>query len=232
MGAPRSPSAALAYARAEAIKASRDWTGYCLMFARICFGVAPRYGDATDAWHATNPAERHASSVPPAGVPVWWLGGRSGHGHVAVSAGAGNVLSTDIRRPGRVDVVPIPEIHAKWGLAYVGWTETINGVRVYTPPAPLPVVDASDAAAAFRHRGTVKNGRYLKRALADEVGRGLMNLNSDTMGGAARRAAKAVQVKMLKAKGRRVTRAAADGVMGTESLSWLASRRHRFKVKT
>ena len=62
--------------------------------------------------------------------PVFWEGGSASHGHIAISAGNGFCWSTDIRRTGFMDRVPIDEIHAKWGLTLLGWTEDINGVTV------------------------------------------------------------------------------------------------------
>jgi hypothetical protein len=65
---------------------------------------------------------------------VWWLGGSHGFGHVALSDGGGYVWSTDVLRPGKVDRVTAASITHNWGLSYVGWSEDINGERVYVPP--------------------------------------------------------------------------------------------------
>ncbi len=92
--------------------------------------------DAEDGWKATkhrHPAPLQLDAIP-AGVPLWWGGGSADHGHVAISAGRGMCWSTDIRRTGRFDLVPIAEITREWGLPFLGWTEDINGVRVYDPP--------------------------------------------------------------------------------------------------
>ena len=69
---------------------------------------------------------------------MWWIGGSSGHGHVALSAGNGMCWSGDIRRGGYFDLVPIAEIGRRWGLQFVGWTRDINGVTVLPRPAPTP----------------------------------------------------------------------------------------------
>lgn len=116
----------------------------CLMRVRALYG-APAIGDfdgdgaadAEDGWKATK--KRHNTETPvariPAGVPIWWGGGSADHGHVAISAGGGLCWSTDIQRTGMFDKVPITDINRKWGLPFLGWTEDINGVRVYTAPA-------------------------------------------------------------------------------------------------
>lgn len=105
--------------------------GWCLKFVRLCYGIGPRELDAAAAWkHAT---KRHAGtplSDIPRGYPVFWLGGANGHGHVAISAGDGMCWSSDIKRAGFMDRVPLSRIHAQWGLSYVGWTEDLNGQDV------------------------------------------------------------------------------------------------------
>lgn len=106
-------------------------TGWCLMLVRLCYGIAPRYPDAASAWVGAQ--KRHHQTSPtaiPRGYPVFWVGGSSKHGHVAISAGEGFCWSTDIKRPGRFDRVPIVEIHQRWGLQLVGWTEDLNGATV------------------------------------------------------------------------------------------------------
>jgi hypothetical protein len=67
---------------------------------------------------------------------VFWTGGRHGYGHVALSRGNGSVWSTDYHRVGKVDACRIDEITRDWGLRLVGWTEDINGVRVWQQAEP------------------------------------------------------------------------------------------------
>ena len=131
-----------AYARKEHESRSRDWTGWCAVFTRSAFG-APAIGDhdgdgaadAEDVWKAAK--HKHPETNPariPRGVPVFWAGGGGDHGHAAVSVGNSLMWSTDVKRTGYVDLVPIDDVRRKWGLTLLGWTEDINGVRVYTPP--------------------------------------------------------------------------------------------------
>lgn len=107
--------------------------GYCLREVRECYGVGPQALDAAGAWSAAK--HKHHETNPdriPRGAPVFWTGGANGHGHVAIATGYdGMCWSTDIRRPGWFDHVPIEEIQDKWGLTLVGWTEDLNGERVY-----------------------------------------------------------------------------------------------------
>jgi hypothetical protein len=128
--------------------------GMCLREVRECFDVGPRADDAAEAWR--DAAHKHPETDPrkiPRGVPVFWTGGSAGHGHIAIATGyRGRCFSTDIRRPGYFDQVPIEEISEKWGLQLVGWTEDLNGVQVYTdrkfePASPKPVKKTAKKAA-------------------------------------------------------------------------------------
>lgn len=128
----------------EAITAARTQSehgpaftpGMCLREVRECYQVGPKSIDATSAWEDS--PTKHRAGVPPRGVPVWWTGGSAGHGHVAISAGDGLVWSPDSKRAGYFDRVGISTPHEDWNLTYAGWTEDINGVRVYLPPMTLP----------------------------------------------------------------------------------------------
>lgn len=139
---PHSPVVALARA-----KATETFTAdMCLKFVRTRFGVAALAGDAAEGFAMTD--ERH-TSTPPRGVPVWWTGGT--HGHVAISAGNGYVISTDWPRRGTVGRVSIATLTDSWNKKYRGWSEDINQVHVFD----RPVIDLSvlvKAAKADPHR--------------------------------------------------------------------------------
>lgn len=131
-----------AIAKAAALKDGPKFgTGLCLREVRTCYGVPAQAPDAAAAWWAAK--LRHRTTDPtsiPRGAPVFWTGGTSGHGHIAISTGGGNCWSTDILRAGYFDHVPINLIHQRWGLTLVGWTEDLNSVRVWTPSPAKPEV--------------------------------------------------------------------------------------------
>jgi cell wall-associated NlpC family hydrolase len=105
--------------------------GECLMRVHDCYGIGALFPDAAAAWAGAK--VKHHTSDPtaiPRGYPVWWTGGSKGFGHVAISAGNGMCWSTDILRPGFFDLVAIDRIRTQWGLALVGWSEDVNGVKV------------------------------------------------------------------------------------------------------
>jgi hypothetical protein len=164
----RTPLAAVAVASAESVRPTRDWAGWCLMFVRICLGIAKHYNDAADAWAGAK--AKHTTGVPPVGVPVFWAIGA--HGHVALSAGGGYVWSTDIRRRGRVDRVPISEVTSRWGARYLGWTGDLNGAAVsYSLPAPK-VASLSMLQTAARHpdgKGWKPGTQTMVHAVMDEL---------------------------------------------------------------
>lgn len=106
---------------------------WCARFTREAFG-RPALGDfdgdgaadAEDMWKAAK--IKHPGDLdPPAGVPVYWLGGSEDNGHAAVSLGNGMVRSTDAWERGVVGTVPLREISRRWGMTYVGWSEDLYG---------------------------------------------------------------------------------------------------------
>lgn len=147
---------------------SGSWIGFCQIFVRSCYGIAALWPSAASAWeHAKRRHKTSNARAIPRGVPVFWTGGTGGFGHVALSRGDGSVWSTDFVRAGRVDVADIDAITRGWGLKLVGWTEDLNGVRVWEPPRPVfPHVDRAtaqlEAAATRRPRVRAAIRRALK----------------------------------------------------------------------
>lgn len=102
--------------------------GYCLKYTRTWHGIASKEADAADAW--ANATGKHAGDKhPPRGAPVFWTGGSSGHGHIAIARG-NDMRSTDIPSSGKVGNDPGSWPRQKWGLKYVGWAEGYNGVKI------------------------------------------------------------------------------------------------------
>src|SRR5580658_10306481 len=115
----------------RAAAATTNPVGMCLQVVREWFNVPASAPTAIAAWEAASPQFQHNFYYPPAGVPVFYSGGSQGAGHVAMSIGYGMIRSTDQTGPGQVSTVSISQITKAWGLTYLGWTETLNGVRVY-----------------------------------------------------------------------------------------------------
>lgn len=115
--------------------------GRCLEAVRTAFGLDANGHEPTAhlAWEYEGGVvgqNTHTQLAPPANVPVFWTGGSSNNGHVAIADGKGNVWSTDVKRTGLFDLVPIAWIHEHWGLNYAGWTETLEGKRIHAHVTP------------------------------------------------------------------------------------------------
>jgi hypothetical protein len=131
--------------RAEASKTNTP--DACQAWTRSMLG-APSAGDydhdgaadAEDGWKSEPTKYRHTDRHPPRGVPVSYLGGSHDNGHRAVSLGNGMIRSTDAGGRGKVATVPLDWPERTWGLKYVGWSESIDGVLI--PEAPAPKVEA------------------------------------------------------------------------------------------
>lgn len=128
---------------AQRAEASRtNVPGTCQKWTRTQFS-APSAGDvdhdgdadAMDGWKSEPAGKRHPSRKPPRGVPVAYSGGSQGYGHRAISLGNGMIRSTDAGGSGKVATVALdwPEKH--WGLKYLGWSDTIDGILIPKGPA-------------------------------------------------------------------------------------------------
>ena len=62
---------------------------------------------------------------------MFWTGGSHRAGHVAMSLGHGRIISTDLPYTGHVTRTSLSAPGAHWGLRYLGWTEDLEGVRIY-----------------------------------------------------------------------------------------------------
>jgi hypothetical protein len=170
----------------EAIAWARDhmtWEpGYCLQWVRSSFDVGSLYPDANTAWRNANRKHRTEYGVHcPRGVPIWWTGGSHGYGHVALSLGDGWCLSTDAGGSGKVAKVRISDLTRRWGLNFQGWTEDINGVRVFTPKPPPPAAgwERVRIRAVGPGRPDSKDQEVVKRRIAQKMGAKKYSLDMD-----------------------------------------------------
>lgn len=116
---------------------------YCQLVTRTWFN-APSAGDvdgdgaadAEDGWKREPASAKRYDRNPPKGVPVTWLGGSQDNGHRAISLGNGMIRSTDAAGAGKVGTVPLRWVEDNWGMAYAGWSTTMNGYAIPLPPKP------------------------------------------------------------------------------------------------
>jgi hypothetical protein len=107
---------------------------HCLMEVREIFGIGQKYGSAIAAW---NGAQHKHTSRPPSGavVPVFF-DTSSRYEHVAIALGDGRVATINGSKWSLYS--SIDAMCRAWGVKYLGYSEDLNGVRVYTPPPPKP----------------------------------------------------------------------------------------------
>lgn len=185
---------------AQAIETARTWSqqgyffgvGQCLATVRKYYNVASLYGSATLGWE--NAQHKHFSNDgrdAPRGAPVWWTGGSSGAGHVAISVGGGVCLSTDWARPGRIDYAHINDITSRWALDYKGHTNDINNVEVWEPRKPKGTVSLKNLKPGVRHADVLK----VKKALHKKGYKGFI-VSSNKFGPGIKRAYKKYQERL------------------------------------
>ena len=118
------------------------WKNLCASLVRNSYGISiDNWGahtrTAAVAFWMVPPNLVHTWYTAPIGCPVYWTGGSTGAGHVAVADGKGNVYTNDFGPTGyigdgRVRLVPQASIsHHDTKLVCQGWGETFLGVRVY-----------------------------------------------------------------------------------------------------
>lgn len=123
--------------------------------------------DAEDGWKAEPSWAKHVGDRnPPAGVPGYWEGGGEDNGHRAWFVGNADLVGVDSPANGKIGRVHIDWVERNWGLRYVGWTETISGIRIPTgnpptkPKEPRPGTKLGIALEQLRSklRAAKRNG--------------------------------------------------------------------------
>jgi hypothetical protein len=116
----------------------RNKPGMCLQQSRQWAGINAKYPDATTAWLHTH--DRHSGDRRvPRGAMAFWIGGSSGHGHVAPGVGgpAAPVRSTDAGGSGIVATRTLDWFDENWpSLHYIGWAWDLNDVTIPHPEEP------------------------------------------------------------------------------------------------
>ena len=171
----RNRSEAIEWATRQVSNPTRSWYRLCLMFVRMAFGLPGGTPNAGLAWDWAK--HKHPTTDPlviPAGVPVFWETPGVAD-HVALSLGNGKCLSNDFKRHGMIDVVSIDAITRGWNCRLLGWTEDLNGVRVWKAPArpwvslgTLQRAARTDPKAPQNHRTAPREVRLVEVALKAE----------------------------------------------------------------
>jgi len=208
------PAEAIEEARLGVIRGTFWGVGQCLKTVRGYYDVGSKYGTAASSWFAAD--HKHFSNDgrdAPRGAPVWWTGGTSGAGHVAISVGGGLCISTDWKRSGRADYAAINDITSFWGLDYKGWTREVNDVVVWRPRQPRDTVRLHNLRPGERNADVLK----VKKALHRKGYRGFL-VNSNKYGMGIKRAYAKYQRRLG------YSGVNANGIPGTNSLRKLGFR--------
>ncbi|QXT62763.1 peptidoglycan-binding domain-containing protein [Tessaracoccus palaemonis] len=219
--ATRTGTAAIAWAKAQSTKPSRSWHNLCLMFVRSCLGVSAHYLTARLAWLGAE--HRHettnAASIP-AGVPVFWRTGTV-NWHIAISAGDGYCWSSDIGGKGKVGKIGIDALSRAWNAELLGWTEDLNGVRVYSgKPIYATSLTRILANARDQQRPRPRSNDVIR---LQRILRRLNYMAYDKHEhGRYGRVTRAAVAKAQRAQGYKGS--AADGYLGTATLAWLEGK--------
>ncbi len=108
----------------NALNTSRNAVGRCDQWVAEYYGYSSSgYATAASHWAGIPPEDKHPGDAnPPAGALVFW-GGNAGH--VALSVGNGQVVSTDYPRSGITSLTTIDSITNSWGKSYLGWSAPV-----------------------------------------------------------------------------------------------------------
>lgn len=208
---PRTGAQAIALARSMSKTGVWVGVGYCLKTIRGLYGVNAKYPDASTSWkNAKHKVRVSSGNDVPRGVPVYWTGGSSGYGHIAISTGGGNCWSTDWARPGRIDKARINDITSGWNLKLEGYAWEINDVIVWKPPKSAGTIKLKNIKRGARNSDILK----VKAQLYKKGYRGFAR-KSNKFGAGMQRAYKKYQKKLG------YTGADADGIPGKTSLKKL-----------
>lgn len=134
-----SPAHSTGWMLQESLHPTADRTDQCLKTVRLALDIPSKYDWAIHAWEGAAAADQHSFYVPPKGVPYFFKGAGQ-YGHIVLvdtpgeTVGETLVWSTDIKRKGKIDKVTIAYIEKHWGMKGLGWTTTLNDVRIMANP--------------------------------------------------------------------------------------------------
>ena len=151
-----------------------DWFLWCLAVAQKTFNVAPFAESAQIAWNWNNTKHQDRNLPDGCFVPIWWTGGYKNYGHVAVAKRTGNRIqiwtSPYTHKPyfdyfeGELNTT-IDTVSRIYGVAYAGWTETMNTTRI-VEWVNLPQLKSNEEIAAEIWQKKWGDGEERKRRLA------------------------------------------------------------------
>ncbi|WRS29597.1 hypothetical protein U6G28_08725 [Actinomycetaceae bacterium MB13-C1-2] len=151
----------------------RVWAGWCLSLARQVARAPAREATAWDAWMAVK--HRHGPGEPIPNVPViLWLSHWNTYndtyknwGHVVYWIPGRGYLSSPGSGYGQEWLNSIPAVIARFGGAYVGWSEDISTQRVAQLVADAPTPQSASSTNTTQRRTKTMIFSYIPGAAAD-----------------------------------------------------------------
>lgn len=119
---PKTCAEAVSWAEALLDDSSNpEYRGFLDNFAGMAYGRSTiAFTTPMNQWQNTLDKYKHTDRNPPAGALVFFR--TSAAGHVTISLGSGNLISTDIDGNGTLGKTTIASLEARRGAPYVGWT--------------------------------------------------------------------------------------------------------------
>ena len=118
---PRSCAQAVKWAEAHISKKyNAEYYEMCDHTVGLAYGYgASGFASANVHWNSIPAKYKHTDRKPPAGALVFFAIGQ--YGHIALSTGGNNLISTDINGKGTLTKSTITDITSRWGAKYRGW---------------------------------------------------------------------------------------------------------------
>lgn len=217
--ASRTGIAAFRAGRAEIHTPSQSWDNQCQYFCRTRFNAPPGFKTAWLAWQGARLRHHTGPEDAPYGT-VGYFKGPGPAGHAVMMGTRGHCLTNDAVTDGRISFTTVEFILDAWpGAEWVGWTEDINGRRIW---GHGPSLSADAIRKSQRGDHVHEHGALLKQEIAAAVGKHGMNLHTNQVGEPMHIAVKALQKQI----GFKQT-----GMVGPGVLAYLADRRSAFTAR-
>lgn len=129
------------------------------------------YTSARAQWNRIPSARRRVGdrNMPPGALPFFDLavqGTRDPRpGHIGISRGGHELVSTDWPERGQIGIATIEEIEKKWNAKYLGWADVIGGHNVTVGTEPDEIVGTPAGGALIRRAQVViaSGGLYFRQ---------------------------------------------------------------------
>lgn len=144
---PHTLRESFAFAHSQAVNPTQDWTGYCQMFVRSCWGIPALFGSAWAQWLGADDEDKHIGGDihdAPVGSALCFKGS-SPFGHIDHAApefknGNCGAWSNDLVTYGHIDKVLREAPTTEWGQKYLGYLTAVNDydlqLKKAAPPKP------------------------------------------------------------------------------------------------